>query len=97
MLATAAREARRGAALPRREVREAAADRPRTTLKTLDSEFKKESDETDARVRAIEAKRQPEPKIQALWDRGEPSPTYIYRRGDPQNPGRLVGPGVPRC
>jgi hypothetical protein len=37
----------------------------------------------------------PEPRIQALWDRGDPSPTYIYRRGDPLNPGRLVGPGVP--
>jgi hypothetical protein len=37
----------------------------------------------------------PEPKIQALWDRGEPSPTYVYRRGDPNNPGQLVGPGVP--
>jgi cytochrome c553 len=36
-----------------------------------------------------------ESKIQALWDRGEPSPTYIYRRGDPLNLGRLVGPGVP--
>src|SRR5262249_34271062 len=37
----------------------------------------------------------PEPKIQALWDRGEPTPTYIYRRGDPMSPGKLVGPGVP--
>jgi hypothetical protein len=36
-----------------------------------------------------------EPRIAALWDRGEPSPTYIYRRGDPLSPGRLVGPGVP--
>jgi hypothetical protein len=36
-----------------------------------------------------------EPRIQALWDRGEPSPTYIYRRGDPLSPGALVGPGVP--
>jgi hypothetical protein len=33
--------------------------------------------------------------IQAVWDRGEPSPTYIYRRGDPLNPGKPVGPGVP--
>ena len=33
-------------------------------------------------------------KRQALWDQGEPSPTYMYRRGDPLNPGRLVGPGV---
>jgi mono/diheme cytochrome c family protein len=37
----------------------------------------------------------PEPKIQGLWDRGEPSPTYIYRRGDYLQPGALVGPGVP--
>jgi hypothetical protein len=36
-----------------------------------------------------------EPGIQALWDRGEPSPTYIYRRGDYLSPGKLVGPGVP--
>jgi len=37
----------------------------------------------------------PEPRIQAVWDRGEPSPTYIYRRGDYLMPGALVGPGVP--
>jgi mono/diheme cytochrome c family protein len=36
-----------------------------------------------------------EPRVQALWDRGQPSPTYVYRRGDPSLPGRLVGPGVP--
>jgi hypothetical protein len=50
-----------------------------------------------AERRAWEAHRdrQPEPKIQALWDRGAPSPTYVYRRGDPHNPGPLVGPGVP--
>jgi hypothetical protein len=41
------------------------------------------------------AKRTPEPMIQAVWDRGEPSPTYIYRRGDYLLPGALVGPGVP--
>jgi hypothetical protein len=44
---------------------------------------------------ALRARLLPEPRIQALWDRGNPSPTYIYRRGDPLNPGRLVGPGVP--
>ena len=27
--------------------------------------------------------------------RGDPSPTYVYRRGDPANPGPVVGPGVP--
>jgi len=41
------------------------------------------------------SKKGEEPKIQAVWDRGEPTPTYIYRRGDPLSPGRLVGPGVP--
>jgi mono/diheme cytochrome c family protein len=67
----------------------------RDELKRLDATFKKEADETDARIGVLQARRLPEPRIQALWDRGEPSPTYIYRRGDPRNPGRLVGPGVP--
>ena len=44
---------------------------------------------------ALEAKLLPAPTIRALWDRGEPSPTYVYRRGDPFTPGPLVGPGVP--
>lgn len=51
--------------------------------------------ESEDRIRALEAKHRPEPRVQALWDRGEPSPTYIYRRGDWLNPGTLVGPGVP--
>ena len=42
-----------------------------------------------------EGDQQSEPKIQALWDRGEPSLTYVARRGDPLTPGQLVGPGVP--
>src|SRR5205807_20034 len=37
----------------------------------------------------------PAPYVRALWDRGDPSPTYVYKRGDFQNAGRLVGPGVP--
>src|SRR5262249_29828690 len=37
----------------------------------------------------------PERRLQALWDRGEPTPTYISKRGDPNQPGKLVGPGVP--
>ena len=68
-------------------------DRP--GLAAIDPAFKKESDETDARIRAIQARRPPEPMIQALWDRGEPSPTYVSRRGDSHTPGPLVGPGVP--
>jgi mono/diheme cytochrome c family protein len=65
------------------------------TLKALDPAFKKESEETESLVRTLQSQRPLEPKIQALWDRGEPSPTFIYRRGDPLSPGRLVGPGVP--
>ncbi len=67
----------------------------RDLLKTIDATFKKESDDLDARVKTLESQRREEPKIQALWDRGVPSPTYIYKRGDLNNPGRLVGPGVP--
>lgn len=37
----------------------------------------------------------PPPTIRAVWDRGEPSPTYILRRGEHNKPGSLVGPGVP--
>jgi len=33
--------------------------------------------------------------IRAVWDRGEPSPTYILRRGEHDKAARLVGPGVP--
>jgi hypothetical protein len=64
-------------------------------LKKQDPAFKKAADEAEARQRSLEASLRPEPRIQALWDRGDPSPTYIYRRGDPLQPGRLVGPGVP--
>lgn len=38
--------------------------------------------------------RQP-PQIRALWDRGQPSPAYIYRRGDETQPVRMVHPDVP--
>ena len=33
--------------------------------------------------------------IRALWDRGDPSPTYLLRRGEHDKPGPLIGPGVP--
>lgn len=43
----------------------------------------------------LNAKLQQIPQIRALWDRGRPSPTFLYRRGDETQPGNLVGPGVP--
>ncbi len=67
----------------------------RNILMTIDPDFKKEVEATERKIKAREAERQAEPRVQALWDRGQPSPTYVYRRGDPLRPGRLVGPGVP--
>ncbi len=51
----------------------------------------------DIQNEIVIVRRQMEPPltIRALWDRGEPSPTYILRRGEHNKPGRLVGPGVP--
>jgi hypothetical protein len=56
---------------------------------------KKPPPDTEAKIKALEARRLPPPSIRALWDRGEPSPTYLLRRGDYLSPSRLVGPGVP--
>jgi hypothetical protein len=67
----------------------------RAELLKIDAGFKKASEEAGQRTAALEAQKLPEPMVRALWDRGEPSPTYIYRRGDYLSPGRLVGPGVP--
>lgn len=63
----------------------------REVLKKFDGAFKKRCDELEA----LKGKKPPEPRIAALWDRGDPSPTYIYRRGDSQRPGPLVKAGVP--
>jgi hypothetical protein len=64
-------------------------------IDTLRSGPDAKSKETEDRVKALQKRRPQEPRVQALWDRGEPSPTYIYQRGDPLRPGLLVGPGVP--
>ena len=63
----------------------------------LDSELQKVRDAggTEEAIKAIQARRQPEPRVRALWDSGDPSPTYLLRRGNYQLAGRLIGPGVP--
>jgi mono/diheme cytochrome c family protein len=63
-------------------------------LKAADAEYGKAADETERQIKLIEFQKQPEPKIRALWDRGDPSPTYILRRGEAGNPGPLVNAGV---
>ena len=58
-------------------------------------EFKKLKAAADKKIKALQTDLPPQPMIRALWDRGEPSPTWIFRRGEFTNPGDLVGPGVP--
>jgi mono/diheme cytochrome c family protein len=66
-------------------------------LKIFDAAYRKEAEQTEWKIKSIEYKKAPDPRIRALWDRGQPSFTYIQRRGDPASFGRLVGPGVPSC
>lgn len=45
-------------------------------------------------IRQLESRRRPEPRIRALWSRGDPSPTYLLQRGNYLTAGVEVGPGV---
>ena len=49
----------------------------------------------EKRVSELEAQRPSKPFVRALWDRGEPSETYLLTRGDYLNPADPVAPGVP--
>lgn len=69
-------------------------------LKPLKEQLKSESDEAakkelEEQIKELEAKRKPEPKIRALWSRGDPTPTYVLKRGNYLTPGQEVGAGVP--
>lgn len=64
-------------------------------LEAADAGYRKQAEEIHKQMDLLEARLIPEPRIQALWDRGEPSPTYILRRGSPSNFGPWVSPGVP--
>src|SRR5579872_2280690 len=64
-------------------------------LRAADPTYAAAEETYEAETKRLEAKKRPDPKIQALWDRGEPSPTYILRRGSPSSFGPLVEPGVP--
>ncbi len=77
------------------------------TIQRIESELKKiESDlatcSDEAKKKALteqktqwESQKPAEPTIRALWSRGDPSPTYILRRGNYLTPGELVSPGIP--
>jgi len=64
-------------------------------LKQADPAYRQLAEETDRNIKLLEAEKAPKATIQALWDRGDPSPTYLLRRGEAENPGELVAPGVP--
>jgi len=59
------------------------------------ADFAAEIKRLDADIAAARGRLIEEPTIRALWDRGNPSPTYVLLRGEYNRPGRLVGPGVP--
>ena len=60
-----------------------------------DPVYARESQEVEKKVKLLEYRMVPEPKIRALWDRGTPSPTYILRRGMATSFGPEVQPGPP--
>ena len=65
-------------------------------LQKLDPNLKSMARATFRKVKSLkELEISSEPFIQALWDRGEPTPTYILRRGNYLSPGKEVEPGVP--
>lgn len=66
------------------------------SLLEADPDYKKLFLSTAKQLKVLKAQLNPnEPFIQALWDRGEPTPTYVLRRGNYLSPGKEVGPGVP--
>ncbi len=52
----------------------------------------KKKKKLEKQLKAKQAQLQPPPQIRALWDRGDPSPAYLYRRGDENQPARQVEP-----
>ncbi|MBM82738.1 MAG: hypothetical protein CMJ78_19415, partial [Planctomycetaceae bacterium] len=63
-------------------------------LAAADSKYKKAAADAAKKIKELQTDMPKAPQIRALWDRGEPSNTYIYLRGQITTPGRLVGPGV---
>ena len=62
--------------------------------RSLDARTKARRLDLRRRIAALEKVRQSYGMIQALWDVGPAPPTYIFNRGDFQNPGPEIAPGV---
>ncbi len=64
-------------------------------LKKLNPKFRGECEQLEQQIKNCASQHMPEPRIRALWSRGEPSPSYVLKRGNYLTPGRPVAPGVP--
>ena len=63
-------------------------------LKKSDPQFRTACETLERQIKELDGQHMPEPRIRALWSRGEPSPSYVLYRGDYRTPGRPVDPGV---
>jgi hypothetical protein len=64
-------------------------------LMAVDPAYRAAANDTDREIRILQAKLIPEDKIRALFDRGQPSPSYLLRRANAASFGPLLNPGVP--
>ena len=67
----------------------------RALLLERDEDFRMLVEELEPELARLEGEREARPQIRALWDRGEPSPTFLLERGEYLAPGELVEPGMP--
>ena len=56
---------------------------------------KDKKEELKGKIEFAKGRRKPEPRIRALWSRGEPSPSFLLRRGNYLTPGEPISPNVP--
>ena len=56
---------------------------------------KDKKDELKGKIDFEKGRRKPEPRMRALWSRGEPSPSYLLLRGNYLTPGEPISPNVP--
>jgi hypothetical protein len=61
----------------------------------LGEDAKDRKKELEKKIKGLEDGKPNPPMIRALWDRGQPSHTYLLNRGDHLQPVALVSPAVP--
>ena len=77
------------------QVRKLQIEKQAKSLEEADPQYQQKCDQLQQQIKTIQARKQPAPRIRALWSRGTPSPSYILKRGNYLTPGRPVEPGVP--